>query len=233
MKEAGVRALLFDVFGTVVDWRTGVAREAKRILNPLGFEIDWLAFADEWRAGYQPSVEEVRKGKIPYVRLDVLHRGVLDRIKGKYGLDGLDEDTLADLNLAWHRLDAWDDVKRTFPKLRQRFLMAPLSNGNIAIMVDIARRNAIGWDAVLGAEIAADYKPKPRVYLSAAEAFGLGPAQCMLVAAHSYDLQAARQLGFMTAHVARPEEAPGMESGPTTAVDIAVKSFDELVGKLA
>ena len=228
-----MRALFFDVFGTMVDWRTGVAREARRILHPLGFEIDWVAFADEWRAGYQPAMEEVRKGRVAYVTLDVLHRGVLDRIKGKFGLDRLDDDTLADLNLAWHRLDAWEDAKRAFPKLRQRFFMAPVSNANIAIIVDLARRNAIAWDAVLGAEVAADYKPKPRVYLRAAEAFGLAPSQCTMVAAHSYDLQAARQLGFMTAHVARPEEAPGMESGPTTPVDVAVKSFDELADKLA
>ena len=228
-----VRALFFDVFGTVVDWRNGVAREAKRILQPLGIEIDWVAFADEWRAGYQPALEEVRKGNVPFARLDVLHRGVLERIKGRYGLGRLEEPTLAELNLAWHRLDAWEDAKRAFPKLRRRFLMAPLSNGNISIMVDLARHNGITWDAVLGAELAGDYKPKPRVYLGGAEALGLSPDQCMMVAAHSYDLRAAKQLGFMTAHVARPNEAPGMESAPTIPVDIAAKSFDDLDDQLA
>jgi 2-haloacid dehalogenase len=227
-----VRALFFDVFGTVVDWRNGVAREARRILAPQGIEIDWLAFADAWRACYQPSMEKVRSGSEPYANLDVIHRANLELIRERFGLDRLDEATLAELTLAWHKLDAWDDAKRAFPRLHRRFLMAPVSNGNIALMVDIARHNGIVWDAILGAEIARDFKPKPRVYLSAAAAFALSPEECMMVAAHSADLRAAKETGLMTAFVARPSEAPGKESAPSTPMDVVANSFDELAEKL-
>jgi 2-haloacid dehalogenase len=227
-----VRALFFDVFGTMVDWRRGVAREARTLLAPLGHDIDWIAFADAWRGEYQPAMEEVRDGRLPFSRLDVLHRRMLDRVRPKFGLERVEEATLAELTLAWHRLDAWDDVKRGFPRLRERFLMAPLSNGNISLQVDLARRNGFRWDAILGAEIAGDYKPKPRVYLAAAEALALAPAQCMMVAAHSSDLAAAAALGLRTAHVARPDESPRGEAAPTVAVDIAARSFEDLAGQL-
>jgi len=226
------RALFFDVFGTMVDWRRGVAREARTMLAPLGHDIDWIAFADAWRGEYQPAMEEVRDGRLPFSRLDVLHRRMLDRVRPRFGLDRLEEAVLAELTLAWHRLDAWDDVKRAFPRLRERFLMAPLSNGNISLQVDLARRNGLCWDAILGAEIAGDYKPKPRVYLAAAEALALAPAQCMMVAAHSSDLAAAAALGLRTAHVARPDESPRGEAAPTVAVDLAAKSFEDLADKL-
>jgi 2-haloacid dehalogenase len=157
---------------------------------------------------------------------------MLDRVRPRFGLDRLEEAVLAELTLAWHRLDAWDDVKRAFPRLHERFLMAPLSNGNISLQVDLARRNGLRWDAILGAEIAGDYKPKPRVYLAAAEALALAPAQCMMVAAHSSDLAAAAALGLRTAHVARPGESPRGEAAPTVAVDIAAKSFEDLADKL-
>jgi len=227
-----LRALFFDVFGTMVDWRRGVAREARTMLAPLGHDIDWIAFADAWRGEYQPAMEEVRDGRLPFSRLDVLHRRMLDRVRPRFGLDRLEEAVLAELTLAWHRLDAWDDVKRAFPRLRERFLMAPLSNGNISLQVDLARRNGLRWDAILGAEIAGDYKPKPRVYLAAAEALALAPAQCMMVAAHSSDLAAAAALGLRTAHVARPDESPRGEAAPTVAVDLAAKSFEDLADKL-
>jgi len=227
-----VRALFFDVFGTMVDWRRGVAREARTMLAPLGHDIDWIAFADAWRGEYQPAMEEVRDGRLPFSRLDVLHRRMLDRVRPRFGLDRLEEAVLAELTLAWHRLDALDDVKRAFPRLRERFLMAPLSNGNISLQVDLARRNGLCWDAILGAEIAGDYKPKPRVYLVAAEALALVPAQCMMVAAHSSDLAAAAALGLRTAHVARPDESPRGEAAPTVAVDLAAKSFEDLADKL-
>lgn len=233
LASRGPRALFFDVFGTLVDWRTGVAREARSILEPLGFALDWLAFADAWRAGYQPAMEVVRRGETAYVPLDVIHRRILDGLKDKFGLTKLDAGTLDQLNLAWHRLDAWDDAKRAMPKLQARYLLAPVSNGNIRLMADLARRNGFRWDAVLGADIARDFKPKPAVYTAAVEAFGLRAADCMMVAAHSGDLGAAKKLGLQTAHVARPEEAPGMETAPATPVDIAVESFDELLEKLA
>jgi 2-haloacid dehalogenase len=229
-----VRAMFFDVFGTLVDWRTSIAREAERILKPLGYDLDWLAFADAWRGEYQPGMEEVRSGRIPFCRLDVLHRRNLERFMPRFDLRGLTEETMRELTLAWHRLDAWSDVPAALKRLRKKFLIAPVSNGNISLMVDLARRNEFPWDAILGAEVAGDYKPKPRVYLAACEAFALDPAQCMMVAAHSNDLAAAAGCGLRTAHTSRPDEyGPNTgERAPTVKVDFAAKDLAELAGKL-
>jgi 2-haloacid dehalogenase len=230
-----VQALFFDVFGTVADWRGGVAREAEKTLKPLGYSLDWPAFADAWRAEYQPAMDEVRLGRISFVKLDIIHRRMLDRIKPRFGLEKLDEATQAELNLAWHRLDGWKDAGPGFARLRTRMMLCPCSNGNIAIMADIGRRNDFRWHAILGSEIARDFKPKPRVYLDSAEALNLKPANCMMVAAHSGDLAAAAAQGLRTAHVARPGEygsaRPG-ESEPKVPVDIAAKSFEDLAEKL-
>ena len=165
----GVQALFFDVFGTLVDWRTSIAREAERILHPQGHSLDWPAFADAWRGEYQPGMDEVRSGRIPFSKLDVLHRRNLERFLPRFGLTNLSDATLHDLTLAWHRLDAWPDVPAALARLKGKFRIAPVSNGNISLMVDLARRNDFPWDAILGAEIAGDYKPKPRVYLAACE----------------------------------------------------------------
>jgi len=229
-----IRALTFDVFGTLVDWRTGVAREAERILKPLGFALDWLAFADAWRGEYQGAMEEVRAGRIPFCKLDVLHRRNLDRILPRFGIGGLAEETARDLNLAWHRLDAWPDVQSGLVRLKRSFMIAPVSNGNISLMVDLARRNGIPWDAILGAETAGDYKPKPRVYLSACEAFDLPPDACMMVAAHTSDLLAAAKCALRTAHIARPNErGPGKgEAQPQAKVDVAASSLEDLADRL-
>ncbi len=229
-----VKALFFDVFGTLVDWRSSIAREAEVILKPRGYALDWLAFADAWRNEYQPGMEEVRSGRIPFSKLDVLHRRNLERILPRFAIKDLPEDTLRDLNLAWHRLDAWPDVTPGMKRLRQRFLLAPVSNGNIALMADLARRNDIYWDAILGAEVAGDYKPKPRVYLASAEAFNCTTGECMMVAAHTNDLAAAAKSGLRTAHIARPNErGPGKgEGAPTGPVDIAAQSLEDLAGKL-
>jgi 2-haloacid dehalogenase len=228
------RALFFDVFGTLVDWRQGVAREAARLLEPLGYSIDWLAFADAWRDEYQPSMEDVRSGSIAFCKLDLLHRHNLERIVPRFGLSDLAEATLRDLNLAWHRLDGWPDATPGLGRLKQRFLIAPVSNGNISLMVDLARRNGFPWDAILGAETAGDYKPKPRVYLAACEAFDLAPADCVMVAAHSSDLAAAAACGLGTAHLARPNErGPGNgEAVPKVPVDYAATSLQDLAGQL-
>jgi 2-haloacid dehalogenase len=228
------KALFFDVFGTLMDWRSSIAREARAILEPLGHSLDWLKFADAWRGEYQPSMEEVRSGKIAFCKLDVLHRMNLERILPRFAIRGLDESVLKDLNLAWHRLDAWPDVPAGLARLRNGFRLAPVSNGNIALMADLARRNHLHWDAILGAEVAGDYKPKPRAYLASAEAFNLEPHECMMVAAHSRDLAAAAQCGLKTAHVARPDEyGPGTgEKGPTVPVDIAATSLGDLAEKL-
>jgi 2-haloacid dehalogenase len=229
-----VRALFFDVFGTLVDFRTSVAREAERILSPGGYRLDWLAFADAWRGEYQPILEEVRAGRQPYVKLDVLHRRNLESLLPRFGLPALPEETMRELNLAWHRLDAWPEVPAALTRLKQKFWLAPLSNGNISLMVDLARRNNLPWDAILGADIARDFKTKPIVYLSACDAFDLAPAQCMLVAAHSNDLAAAAKLGLRTAHVARPNEhGPGTgERAPAVKVDVAGADLNDLADKL-
>lgn len=227
-----MKALFFDVFGTMVDWRGGVARESRAILAPLGFSLDWIAFSEAWRAQYQPAMEEIRAGRSSYVRLDVVHRRMLDTIRPQFGLEALDERTLAELVLAWHRLDAWPDVKGGFARLRKRYLVAPVSNGNIALMVGLARHNDLRWDAILGSEIAQDFKPKPRVYLASAEALGLAPSDCTLVAAHSSDLAAAAAAGLGTAHVARPDESPRGENAPTVPVDVAATDFEDLADKL-
>ena len=231
---AGVKALVYDVFGTCVDWRTGVARDAERILKPLGYKIDWLAFADAWRALYQPSMEEVRSGRQPFVTLDILHRRMLDQIRPKFGLEKLANQVADDLNLAWHRLDTWPDTVPGFVRLKRKFILAPCSNGNIALMVDIARRNKIPWDAILGSEIARDFKPKPAVYLMTAAALNLQPHEVMMVAAHSDDLRQAASNGLRTAHVARPgENGPGTgESSPRVPVDFAAKSMEDLASQL-
>jgi 2-haloacid dehalogenase len=229
-----VRALFFDVFGTLVDWRSSIAREAEALLKPKGLTLDYPAFADAWRGEYQGAMEEVRARRIAFCKLDVLHRRNLELTLKRFGVADLSEDDKRKLNLAWHRLDAWPDVARGLARLKRYYLLAPVSNGNISLMVDLARRNDFPWDAILGAEIAGDYKPKPRVYLAAAAAFDLGPQACMMVAAHSSDLAAAAALGLRTAHVARPNEhGPGRgEAAPTVAVDIAVKNLEELAGKL-
>lgn len=228
-----IKAVIFDVFGTLVDWRTSIAREARQILGPLGIDLDWFAFADVWRARYQPAMAEIRAGHLPFSKLDILHRRNLDFVLDHYAID-LDEATRRDLNLAWHRLDAWPDVAAGLRALRQRFRVAPCSNGNISLMVDLARRNDFPWDAILGAELARDYKPKPGVYLSAANAFDLAPAETLMAAAHSSDLAAAAAAGLKTAFIARPDEAgPGLgEKVPAQAVDFVADSVIDLAAQL-
>ncbi|HMX17267.1 MAG TPA: haloacid dehalogenase type II [Rhodocyclaceae bacterium] len=229
-----ISAVVFDVFGTLVDWRSGIAREVRGHLAPLGIDIDWQAFADAWRAQYQPAMEEVRSGRLPYSKLDRLHRRNLDVVLKNLGLDRVDETVRANLNLAWHRLDAWPDVPEGLRRLRERFRIAPCSNGNISLMVDLARRNRFPWDAILGAELARDYKPRAGVYLAAAEAFDLAPAETLMVAAHSDDLAAAAAAGLRTAFIARPDElGPGSgESVPAVAVDFAAPDLPTLADRL-
>ena len=226
----GVRALFFDVFGTLVDWRTSVAREAEKILSALGYSLDWIAFADAWRGEYQPGMEEVRSGRIPFSKLDVLHRRNLERLLPRFELQNLSDEVLADLTCVWHRLDAWQDVPAALARLKTKFMLAPVSNGNISLMVDLARRNAFPWDAILGAEVAGDYKRKPRVYLASCAALDLEPKQCMMVAAHGDDLAAAAALGLRTAHTARVAEyGPNTgEAKPTVKVDYAAKDLAAL-----
>lgn len=233
MAAAGVKALFFDVFGTLVDWRSGVAREAQSILTPLGASLDWCAFADAWRDQYQPALEQVRAGRAPYARLDVLHRQTLQRILPRFGLQDLGAAELDELTLAWHRLDAWSDVQAGLGRLRKRFLIAPVSNGNIALMADLARRNELHWDAILGAEHARAFKPQAAVYLAAAEAFNLSPAECLMCAAHPSDLAAAAACGLRVAYISRPQERPGSsDRPPSMPLDHSVRTILELAQQL-
>jgi 2-haloacid dehalogenase len=232
--QSAIRAVFFDVFGTLVDWHGGVAREAERILKPLGVTLDWHAFSQDWRDQYQPALEEVRSGITPFQKLDVLHRRNVEAILPRHGLADIRGDVLDELVMAWHRLDAWPDAAPGLHRLRRHFRIAPVSNGNIALMVDLARRNDFPWDAVLGADIARDYKPKQHVYLASCEALNLKPEQCLMAAAHSSDLAAAASFGLRTAHIARPDEGgPGKgESAPDVPVDLAAQSVEDLAAQL-
>lgn len=220
----GVQALIFDVFGTLVDWRRSIARQAQQALAPCGVQADWSAFADAWRGEYQGAMEAVRSGQLPFCPLDTLHRRNLDLVLARMGgrAAQVPEPVRQSLNTAWHRLDAWPDVGRALALWRAQYLLAPCSNGNISLMVNLARHNAWHWDAILGAEVAGDYKPKPVVYQKACEALGLPPPAVMMVAAHSDDLAAASQCGLRTGFIARIQEFGGLrvEAQASIKVDL-------------
>ncbi|HMH28378.1 MAG TPA: haloacid dehalogenase type II [Steroidobacteraceae bacterium] len=233
MRVAGVKALFFDVFGTLVDWRSGVAGSAQAILKPQGIALDWIAFADAWRDQYPPAMEAVRSGAVPYTKLDVLHRRTLRKILPRFGLEALAEMELDRLTLAWHQLDVWSDVQAGLSRLRRRYLIAPVSNGNTSLLCDLARRNDLRWDAILGADYARAFKPTSEVYLAAADAFNLVPGQCLMCAAHSSDLKAAAANGLRTAYIARPQERPGFsESAAALSVDVSAASVLDLADQL-
>src|SRR5216683_8011595 len=208
MDESAIGALTFDVFGTVVDWRTSVIREGQAFGKPRGLSVDWGKFADAWRGLYQPAMEEVRSGRRPWAKLDELHRESLVRLLGDFGIIGVSPAEIDHLNHAWHRLDPWPDAVPGLTRLKQRFTLATLSNGNIALMVDMAKRAGLPWDCILGAETARAYKPMPQAYLASCKHLGLPPAQVMMVAAHNGDLKAAKAQGLATAFVPRPEHGP-------------------------
>jgi len=229
-----VKLLLFDVFGTLVDWHGSIAREVHGQLGARGIAVDGTAFATAWRDQYQPAMEEVRSGRLPFSKLDVLHRRNLDVVLKAFGLDHVDEATRVQLNLAWHRLDAWPDVTPGLARLRLMYRLAPCSNGNISLMADLARRNGWNWDAITGAELARDYKPKAIVYQCAADAFDCAPGEALMVAAHSSDLAAAAAAGLRTAFIARPDEH-GPDIGETVAsvpVDVSANGLMELADRM-
>ena len=235
----GVRALLFDVFGTVVDWRSGVAREATPFLRRRGAEsVDPLAFADAWRARYQPAMEQVRSGRRRFTRLDVLHRETLETILPDFGIDPatVPASELNELNLAWHRLDPWPDAVAGLTRLKTSFIIATLSNGNIALTIDMAKRAGLPWDAILGAEVVQAYKPMPEAYLRTADILAMRPEQICLVAAHNGDLAAARKCGLRTAFIPRPaEHGPNQATDlrPDQEWDVVAADFGALAEKLA
>ena len=230
-----VRALLFDVFGTVVDWRSSVRDGLAAHFTPRGIERDWEAFALDWRALYQPSMSAVREGRRPFVALDVLHRESLVEVLGAHGLADIDEREIDALTLLWHRLEPWPDVRPALERLRGRYRLATLSNGNVTLMADVARHAALPWDAILGAEPTRHYKPDPGAYLGSAAMLVLEPAECLMVAAHNDDLAAARALGFRTAYVNRPDEYGARQTKDTCATsdwDLVRMGFDGLADAL-
>jgi 2-haloacid dehalogenase len=231
-----IRALVFDVFGTVVDWCGGVARECEAMLAPMGYALDWTAFAQRWRAGYQPAMEAVRTGARPFVVLDRLHREMLAPVLAEFGVRDLGEADIIELSHAWRRLDPWPDVREGLARLRRRFVIAPMSNANVALMVAMSKHGGLEWDLVLGAEIAQTYKPLAAAYLSAPRLLALAPGQVMMVAAHAPDLMSAADAGLATAYVHRPQEygaaAPPNERPAAGRFNLQVDSFIELAERL-
>lgn len=224
----GIQALLFDVFGTVVDWREGVASAAESLLLRHAPTVGPRTFADAWRAQYQPSMERVRSGNRPFVRLDVLHRENVDTTLATLAVDpdAIPDAELNELTLAWHRLEPWPDVVEGLSRLRHRFIIAPLSNANIRLALDMAKRAGLPWDAILGAEVVQAYKPSPEAYLRTAEVLALQPHQVALVAAHNNDLAAARDAGLRTVFVPRPHE-----HGPDQHTDLDAEQNWDLIAE--
>lgn len=218
----------FDVFGTVVDWRGGVARAAAPFLTRHGIDVDPLAFADQWRALYQPAMQRVRDGERPWVRLDVLNRENLETVLSRHGADfgTIAEAELTELNRAWERLDPWPDAVAGLTRLKTRFAIGPLSNGHIAGMLNLARFGGLPWDVITGAEVTRSYKPMPQTYLKSAEAVGLSPERVGMVAAHNDDLAAARAAGLRTVFIRRPHE-----HGPGQTSDLAAEQDWDLVAE--
>lgn len=218
---------MFDVFGTVVDWRSGVARDIRRLVPG----VDAEAFADAWRSRYLPSLDRVRRGDLPWMNLDELHRTSLDELLSEYGVPDAPESVRAELVLAWHRLDPWPDSVSGLERLKKRFTIASLSNGHVALLVNMAKHGGLPWDTVLSAELFEHYKGDPEVYLGAARLLGLQPEQVMMVAAHVDDLAAARACGLRTAYIHRPQEY-GSEAAPRPGsdpeADVSVHSLTEL-----
>ena len=232
-----IKALTFDVFGTVVDWRSSIARDlgdyfAKR-RPPI--ERDWAKFADRWRKKYQPAMERVRSGNRGFVKLDVLHLENLRENLAEFEIADLSEAEIDHVNRVWHRLDPWPDSVPGMTRLRRRYILAALSNGNISLMVDMAKRAGLPWDMILGSETARAFKPQPEAYLRAAEMLSLAPAQCLMVAAHNSDLHAAAKCGFRTAFIRRPLEYGTLKKYDLVAdagIDLDCEDMNDLAAKL-
>jgi 2-haloacid dehalogenase len=229
------RALAFDVFGTVVDWRGSIIRELRTFGRNKGLDQDWAAFADSWRTGYGPAMDRVRCGELPWTKIDALHRMTLDDILEQAGIHSLPADDVEHLNRAWHRLDPWPDSVAGLTRLKQRSIITTLSNGNVSLLTNMAKRAGLPWDCVISAELFHHYKPDPEAYLGCAELLDIPPEQLMLVAAHPDDLRAARRAGLMTAFVVRP-----LEYGPARPLpgyhddefDLTAKDFLDLAEQL-
>lgn len=222
MKNQKINALIFDVFGTVVDWRGSIIREGRAFGRTMGLDVDWEAFADAWRAGYKPAMDKVRNKSLPWMNIDRLHRLILDDLLVKFDIRSLKEADKDHLNRVWHRLKPWQDSVRGLKRLKKHYVISPLSNGNVALLTNMAKNAGLPWDCVLSAELFRHYKPDPEAYLGAAEMLGFKPAEVLMVAAHKDDLRAAKRCGLRTAFVRRPKE-----QGPKAKPDLeAEKGFD-------
>lgn len=230
-----LKALVFDVFGTVVDWRGSIIRELEAFGQAKGLSRDWAAFVDDWRGGYKPAMQRVRSGALPWTRIDDLHRMILDELLDKYGVTGLGEEEREHLNRAWHRLSPWPDAVAGLTRLKRRFIIGTLSNGNIRLLVDMAKHAGLPWDVVFSAELARHYKPDPEAYRLPPTLLGLPPGEVMLVAAHPDDLAAAATQGLKTGYVVRPLEwGPGRPPYDTAGrrFDLVVDDFNQLADRL-
>ena len=232
---SGIKALTFDVFGTVVDWRGSVIRDGEALSRRTGVKADWGAFADAWRGEYAPSMRPIREGKREWVSLDVLHyENLLTTVK-KLGVEGLSEADLRWLNQTWHRLDPWPDAAEGIARLKRKYVVVTLSNGNVALTIDLLRHGKLPFDSVLGAEIAKQYKPHPQAYLTTVSILQLDPSQVLMVAAHNSDLRGASKAGLRTAYVIRPTQfGPGQSTdlAPEGDWDVVANDFLDLAEKL-
>jgi 2-haloacid dehalogenase len=230
-----LRALAFDVFGTVVDWRSSIIGELEEFGRAHGVNADWPAMADDWRAGYGPAKNRVRNGDLPWTRIDDLHRMTLDQLLAEAGITSIGEDDVDHLNRAWHRLDPWPDSVAGLARFKARFVITTLSNGNVSLLTNMAKRAGLPWDCVISAELFQHYKPDQETYLGCADLLGVQPEELMLVAAHPSDLRAARDLGLRTAFVSRPQEhgpnrrPPRMDDGE---FDFTATDFLDLADQL-
>lgn len=229
-----IKVLLFDVFGTVVDWRRSIIREGERFERAYGIQVDWEAFADDWRDGYAPAMAVVRRGERPFEKIDILHREILDGLLAKYGITDLSEQQKSEINHVWHRLDPWPDAIGGLLRLKSRFICATLSNGNMALLVNMAKRAGLPWDCVLSAELERQYKPELQVYRYALAVLDVQPEEAVMVAAHHADLHAAASIGMRTAFVHRPDEGgPGRPmDGPDLSFDFNATDFHDLADQL-
>lgn len=205
-EPAAVKALVFDTFGTVVDWRGSIIAEGLAWEKSRGLHIDWAAFADKWRGGYMPSMDKVRKGQMPWTNLDHLHRALLEDLLKAFHIDGLSEEEKDHWNRVWHRLKPWPDSVAGLTRLRKKYTIAPLSNGNVSLLADMGKHAGLPWDLILSAELAHHYKPDREAYLTAVDLLGLKPGEVMMCAAHNIDLTAARGCGMATGFIHRPAE---------------------------
>ena len=230
----GIRALAFDVFGTVVDWRSTVIREGEALGRAKGLRVDWAAFAEAWRDGYRPAMDRVRQGELPWKTMDELHRMNLDDVLDRFRVESLSESEKEDFNRVWHRLAPWPDAVPGLQRLKAKFTVTTLSNGNVGLLVNMAKRAGLPWDVVLSSEIVGHYKPDREVYLKAAGLLGLAPGEVMMVAAHKYDLRAAAEAGLRTAFVPRPLEWPDrrIDLAYEDSFDVNARDFLDLAAQL-